>query len=117
MEGDMGELAPADDAALGDAEFAAALMTTMREAFRQGVAGYAQDIVLQGRPWSFDPRAIVASVWIHHGEADTLTPIAHGRHTAELIPDAKLVTWPDQGHISLIRKIPDLTADLVASLR
>ena len=82
MEGGLGELAPADHAALEDEAFATALMTTVREAFRQGAGGYAQDVVVQGRPWSFDPGAIVAPVWIHHGEADTLTPIAHGRHTA-----------------------------------
>jgi pimeloyl-ACP methyl ester carboxylesterase len=117
MEGGLGELAPADQAALADEAFATALMTAVGEAFRQGVSGYAQDVVLQGRPWSFDPRAIVAPVWILHGEADTVAPVAHGRHTAELIPGAKLVTWPDQGHLSLISKIPDLTADLVAPLR
>ena len=117
MEAGVGELAPADQAALADEVFATALMTAVREAFRQGVNGYAQDIVLEGRPWSFDPSAIVAPVWILHGEADTLVPIAHGRHTRELIPGAELVTWPDQGHIRLITKIPDLTADLVAPLR
>jgi pimeloyl-ACP methyl ester carboxylesterase len=117
METGLGELAPADQVALTDDAFATGLMTSVREAFRQGVSGYAQDIMLQGRPWSFDPSAIVAPVWILHGEADTLAPIAHGRHTGELIPPAKLATWPDQGHISLITKIPDLTADLVAPLR
>jgi pimeloyl-ACP methyl ester carboxylesterase len=117
MEGGLGELPAADQAALADEAFATALMTTLREAFRQGVSGYAQDVVLQGKPWSFDPGTIVAPVWIHHGEADTLTPIAHARHTAQLIPGAKLVTRPDQGHISLIRKIPDFTTDLVTSLR
>lgn len=92
-------------------------MTTVREGLPARRQGYAQDVVLQAKPWSFDPGAIVAPVWIHHGEADTLTPIHHGRHTADLIRCAKLVTWPDQGHISLIRKIPDFTADLVASVR
>src|SRR5687768_14570055 len=46
--------APADLAALEDEAFATALMTTVREAFRQGVDGYAQDVVLQGKPWAFD---------------------------------------------------------------
>jgi pimeloyl-ACP methyl ester carboxylesterase len=117
MEGGLGELPAADQEALTDEAFVTALMTTMREAFRQGVGGFAQDVVVQGRPWAFDPVVIVAPVWIHHGEADTLTPIAHARHTAERIRGAKLVTWPEQGHISLIKKIPDFAADLVASLR
>jgi hypothetical protein len=50
-------------------------------------------------------------------EADTLVPVAHARHTAELVPTAKLLTWPDEGQISIFDKIPRLTADLVAPLR
>jgi pimeloyl-ACP methyl ester carboxylesterase len=60
----------------------------MGEAFRQGVRGYAQDILLQAEPWAFDTNAIAAPVWILHGEADTLVPVAHARHTAEMIPRA-----------------------------
>jgi pimeloyl-ACP methyl ester carboxylesterase len=117
VEGGLGELAPADQAALEDEALATALRTTMDEAFRQGVGGYAQDIVVQARAWSFDPRAIVAPVWVFHGDADTLVPVAHAHHTAELIPGARLVTRPDQGHISILTEIPQLAADLVAPLR
>lgn len=116
-EGGFGGLTPADEAVLGDEAFVAAMVTTMGEAFRQGVGGYAQDIVIQGRPWSFDPRSIVAPVWVHHGEQDTLTPLAHGRHTAELIPGSTLVVWPDHGHISLITKLPEFAAETVSALR
>jgi pimeloyl-ACP methyl ester carboxylesterase len=116
MEASNGELAAADQAALDDETFATALVTSIREAFRQGVSGYAQDIVIQGRPWSFDPRAIVAPVAIHHGEADTLTPVAHARHTAALAPGARLTIWPNHGHLSLISEIPAIAADLVIAL-
>jgi pimeloyl-ACP methyl ester carboxylesterase len=88
MEGGWGELAPSDEAALQDQELATTLMTTVGEAFRQGVGGYAQDITLQGKPWSFDTGVIGAPVWILHGEADTMVPVAHARHTAERIPTA-----------------------------
>jgi pimeloyl-ACP methyl ester carboxylesterase len=117
LEGGLGELAPADQAALEDEALATALFTTVGEAFRQGVGGYAQDVVVQGTAWSFDAGAIVAPVWVLHGEADTVVPVAHARHTAEMIPGARLLTWPDHGHISIISEIPQLTADLVASLR
>jgi hypothetical protein len=46
-----------------------------------------------------------------------VVPVAHARHTAELIPGARLLTWPDEGHISVLTKIPDLIADLIAPLR
>jgi pimeloyl-ACP methyl ester carboxylesterase len=117
LEGGLGERAPADEAVLKDETVAANLIATVGEAFRQGVGGYAQDITLQGKPWSFDTSAIVASVWILHGEADNLVPVAHARHTAELIPTAKLLTWPDEAHLSLIMRIPELTGELVAALR
>jgi pimeloyl-ACP methyl ester carboxylesterase len=117
LEGGLTELPPADQAALQDEALTTALVTTVREAFRQGVDGYAQDIVLQGRPWTFDTDAIVAPVRIHHGEADTLTPVTHARHTAELITGATLSTWPDHGHLSILSEIPQLAADLVAPLR
>jgi pimeloyl-ACP methyl ester carboxylesterase len=89
----------------------------MGEAFRQGVRGYAQDILLQAEPWAFDTNAIAAPVWILHGEADTLVPVAHARHTAEMIPRARLLTLPDHGHISIIGEIPSLTTGLVSALR
>jgi pimeloyl-ACP methyl ester carboxylesterase len=117
LEGGMGDLAPADQAALADETLATAMVTSVGEAFRQGVNGYVQDVLIQGRPWAFDPGSIAAPVWIHHGDADTLTPVGHGRHTAELVPGARLVIWPDEGHISLISKIPGIAADLVTSLR
>jgi pimeloyl-ACP methyl ester carboxylesterase len=117
MGGGLGDLAPPDQAALQDEALATRLMTSVGEAFRQGVGGYAQDITLQGRPWSFNTGAIVAPVWIVHGEADTVVPVAHARHTAELIRTAKLMTWPDEGHISILTRIPELTSELVAPLR
>jgi pimeloyl-ACP methyl ester carboxylesterase len=54
LELDWGKQPPADVAAFEDKAFTTALVTTVREAFRQGVGGYAQDVVLQGKPWSFD---------------------------------------------------------------
>jgi pimeloyl-ACP methyl ester carboxylesterase len=111
-----GEMAPADLALLEDETMAAAIFATMGEAFRQGVAGFAQDVTVQGRPWPFDPTAIVAPTRVLHGEADTLVPIAHGRHTAEVIPGATFVPLPAHGHLSTITEIPELCGDLVGSL-
>jgi pimeloyl-ACP methyl ester carboxylesterase len=115
--GGIAELAPADHAALEDEILATALTTTIDEAFRQGVGGYVQDIAAQAKPWSFDPGAVVAPVRILHGEADTVTPVAHARHTAEMIPTATLVTMPDHGHISILTQIPQLATELVETMR
>jgi pimeloyl-ACP methyl ester carboxylesterase len=117
LEGGVVEMPQADEATLADEAIAAALYATVREAFRQGVGGYAQDVVAQGRPWTFDVGAIASPVWVLHGEADTDTPVAHARHTADVIPGAKLLLLPGHGHISILTEIPQLTARLVSSLR
>ena len=105
------ELAPADTALLADEAVAAGFIATLREAFHQGVGGYAQDITVQGRPWPFDPSVITAPTRVLHGLADTLVPVAHGRHTADVIPGASLVALPDRGHL-IAAEIPQLAADL-----
>jgi pimeloyl-ACP methyl ester carboxylesterase len=54
------------------------------------------------------------TVWVLHGEADTDTPVVHARHTAKMIPGAKLLLFPDHGHISILTEIPELIAKLVS---
>jgi len=111
------EMAPADMAFFADEAVAAGFISSIGEAFHQGVGGFAQDVTVQGRPWPFDPSVITAPTRVLHGEADTLVPIAHGRHTAEVIPGASLVTFPDHGHLSIFTEIPHLSADLTRPLR
>jgi pimeloyl-ACP methyl ester carboxylesterase len=117
LEDGLGELAPADHAVFEDEALASSLVNSVSEAFRPGFGGYAQDLVVQGHEWSFDLAAITAPVVILHGEADTLVPLGHARHSAEIIRTARLLTRPEQGHISLLLEIPELAADLVAPLR
>jgi pimeloyl-ACP methyl ester carboxylesterase len=52
-----------------------------------------------------------------HGEDDPYLPVAHGRHTAELIPNARFVLLRGQGHVALIREIPQLCADVLGLAR
>jgi pimeloyl-ACP methyl ester carboxylesterase len=99
-----------------DKAIAPFLASARAEAFRQGVAGYAQDIVLQGRPWPFDPRAIATPVHVVHGEVDTLLPMTHSRHTAELIPGSSLRVLPGHGHFTILGELPTMAAALARSL-
>jgi pimeloyl-ACP methyl ester carboxylesterase len=107
------DLSPPDAALFTDEAFMGEIMPTFAEAFRQGVGGFAQDITVQGRPWTFDVAAITCDVRVYHGEQDTLVPVSHGRHTAEMIESSTLVTFPEHGHISMITEIPRVSAELV----
>ena len=52
-----------------------------------------------------------------HGDADTLVPLSHSRHTAEVAPTATLRTRADGGHLSVLLEIPQLADEVSASLR
>jgi pimeloyl-ACP methyl ester carboxylesterase len=102
---------PAADLPLYEDERVAALLATSRaEAFRQGVVGYAQDVSVQRAAWPFDPARIQAPAVVIHGQGDTLLPIAHARHTAELVPGALLRVLPGHGHFTLLDQLPRVVA-------
>lgn len=111
FEGEM-DLGATDNAWLAVPDNATALFAAMGEAFHQGVTGYAHDITVQGRPWTFDPGSISVPVVVAHGENDRLVPIEHSRHTASLIPGSELRRLPGVGHLSLIDEFPILAAEI-----
>jgi pimeloyl-ACP methyl ester carboxylesterase len=106
------ELPEPDERLYADDEVARLLAAARAEAFRQGVAGYAQDIFIQGRPWPFDPRAIGVPVHVVHGEGDTIVPLAHSRHTSELIPGSTLRVLPRHGHFTVLGELPAMASAL-----
>lgn len=103
---------PPADGSGPDPRLAAALAASVGEAFRQGVGSLAQDMVAQGRPWAFDPGSITVPVLVVHGDADDSVPLAHGRHTAEVVPTASLRVLPGEGHLSIVATVPGLAAEL-----
>jgi pimeloyl-ACP methyl ester carboxylesterase len=104
-----------DNALFADAHAGPALGSAVAEAFRQGVAAYAQDVFIQGRPWPFDPRVITVSVQIIHGEVDTAVPMAHSRHTTDLIPGSTFRVLPGHGHMTAVSELPVIAATLMSN--
>lgn len=105
-----------DEEFLADEEMSEHLVHAMGEAFTQGVSGFAQDMVIQGQPWPFAPAEISCPVRVVHGEFDDVTPMAHSRHTADLIPGSELEIIDGHGHASILGEMPRLTADFVEML-
>ena len=110
------KLAEPDEAFFTDEKIARKLASARAEAFRQGVIGYAQDIVIQGQPWPFDPSAIGVPIDVVHGDSDAVVPLAHSRHTAELIPGANLRVLPGHGHFTILAELPTAASALARSL-
>jgi pimeloyl-ACP methyl ester carboxylesterase len=107
------ELPEPDTALLADEAAAQALTSALTEAFRQGIGGYAQDVFLEGHGWPFDPSRIAAPVAVLHGELDTLVPIAHSRHTAEVIASSTVRTLPGHGHLTIVSELAPTAAALL----
>jgi 3-oxoadipate enol-lactonase len=59
---------------------------------------------------------IRAPTLVLHGDVDPLVPIDNGRLLAERIPGARLVVYPDTGHIPEVERAEEFNRDLVAFL-
>lgn len=107
------DLPEPDVALLADERAEQALTSALTEAFRQGVGGYAQDVFLEGRGWPFDPRRIAVPIDVVHGERDTLVPIGHSRHTAELVRGSTFRLLPGHGHLTILSELPAIASALL----
>ena len=72
--------------------------------FKQGVVGYADDRIADGpaNGWSsFDIAGVICPVTVIHGEQDWVVPVAHAHHTASIVRNSQLKTYPQHGHLSI----------------
>ena len=90
---------PSSDRAIlrrpGMADFEA---QNVREACRQGAAGWLDDDLAVVSPWGFALEAVAVPVRIWQGQDDVLVPAAHARYLADRIPGARLELVPGAGH-------------------
>lgn len=100
-----------DAAALTD-EFGEWVARTMRHASEQGATGLLEDTLQVVRPWGFDVTdiSVPASVW--QGRHDRMVPFAHGEWLARTIPGARAHLFDDEGHLSLVARMPEMLAEL-----
>jgi len=99
-------LPAADLALLQDPAWLAGMLEATREMFTFGVQGYADDRIADGVGWgSFDVAKVRCPVVVLHGEADNIVPAQHARHTAAIVPGAKLQVVPALGHFSIASQV------------
>jgi len=79
----------------------------LRESFRdyacQGPLGHAWESVALVQPWSFRLAEITIPVHLWHGAQDRGVPLATQEFAAATIPDARLTSWPDAGHLGMAK--------------
>jgi pimeloyl-ACP methyl ester carboxylesterase len=99
-------LAPAaDQAVLQRPEIAGALIAGLREAFRNGGQGVADELLLLMRPWTVRLEEIHVPVRLWHGEDDDMVPATMGRQLAAAIPHCRAEFIPGGGHYVVFDRI------------
>jgi pimeloyl-ACP methyl ester carboxylesterase len=94
-------LAPrADRPVLRDPLFRTMFVEDLSNAAREGLRAPVHDVALFARPWGFSLGDIRVPVRFWQGEADGIVPPNHCAHQASLIPDARLVLTPGEGHFA-----------------
>jgi pimeloyl-ACP methyl ester carboxylesterase len=106
-----GLMTPVDKAAL-DEDLADWLSRTFTHAGAQGVTGVRDDGIAAISPWGFDLADIRVPVAIWQGRQDAMVPYAHGEWLAAHVPGAEAHLFDDEGHVSLVRQLDGILADL-----
>ena len=83
----------------------------MQEVLRQGPKGPAWDYRLCVQEWDFDLADIQMPIVLIHGELDRNYPVALVQQVVNNLPNAQLITFPSDGHISTYINHFDSIAD------
>lgn len=99
-----------DAALLARPEVRDAMVSWMREGFRNGSAGHIADCLMDGEPWGFSLVDVTQEVAVWWGEADTAVARRHTDYLAATIPRSTLVTYPGLGHLFPVLKWAEMVA-------
>ncbi len=96
----------ADRKIFDDPQILSLFVKETAEAFRQGSKGAYYEGKIYIRSWGFNLEDISPKlkVYIWHGEADEIVPVAMGRGMCKLIPNCEGKFYPGEGHYSTIFK-------------
>jgi pimeloyl-ACP methyl ester carboxylesterase len=108
-------LSPPDRAVFSDelGEFVAA---SMQDALARTHEGWLEDDLAFTVPWGFALDSITVPILLMQGEQDLMVPPAHGRWLAGRIPGVEARILPDDGHLTLDYRMPEVLDWLLARL-
>jgi pimeloyl-ACP methyl ester carboxylesterase len=104
------------DARAATGELAEFLIDSMHIGFAPGPEGYIDDSFVFVRPWGFDPAKIQIPVLLWHGREDKFVPFGHGEWLAGRIPGVEAHLSDDEGHLTLVSRVPEVHDWLLSKL-
>jgi pimeloyl-ACP methyl ester carboxylesterase len=90
----------ADNAVMAQPGRTAIFQRILSETLKQGTKGPAWDMRMHVREWDFDPAEIRIPLTLFHGAQDKNYPLGLVKRAANNLPRARLLTYPEDGHIS-----------------
>lgn len=109
----MASIPDTDKAALYEPQNVEILVGSLREGFRQGFRGVAQDDVLINQEWGFDLKRVKPRIDIWHGEADVNVPIHAGQYLRDALPNTRTFFLPGAGHFFVLARWEEILSELV----
>lgn len=105
-----------DHAAMAQPDRMAINQQVIGEVMKQGFKGPVRDMRLYVREWDFDPAEIQIPLTLFHGEQDRNVPLELVQRMMSNLPDAQLLTYPEDGHISIyINHFDEIAKALIPS--
>lgn len=121
--GDLGELARQTYTAIMALGYAASHPTEMERIVEtaryrpQSQEAYMRQLqAAWGRDATSRLSQLSIPVLVIHGELDPLIPVQNGRYLAAHIPGARLIEYPNTGHVPIIERADDFNRDVLAFL-
>ena len=109
----MSSIPEADKAVLYEPGNVEIVVSSIREGFRQGSRGVAQDDTLTNRDWGFDLKRVQPRIDLWHGDADVNVPIHAAEYLRDTLPNTRAMFLPGQGHFLLLSHWEDVLTALV----
>ena len=96
-------MSEADSVLMENDDLARFFAEDVKEAFRQGVRGPADDAIILYRDWGFRIEDIGVEVTLFHGQEDRFAPYNFALYLDDKITRSILHTFPGEGHLFLIQ--------------
>lgn len=101
-----------DQAHLAIPENLKMLINDIKEGYRQGSNGPAQDDIVINSPWGFPINKIEVPTFIWHGDKDKNIPCVQGEYQHQMIRNSKFILVKGQAHLYLFSMWKEILAKL-----
>jgi pimeloyl-ACP methyl ester carboxylesterase len=89
------------------------LIADIKEGYKQGGDGPAQDDIIINSPWKFDLREIQTRFDVWQGDSDNNVPVNQGKYQAELLPNSNFHLLKKKGHMALLVEWKNVLIELI----